>query len=80
METHKYNQSDKYSRIFCLMLFARVAGWRGVGDPQPEARYFLHLVTYPRACAGLVTDFADRFTRLARTGFESVTGSTGRVL
>ena len=48
METHKYNQSDKYSRIFCLMLFARVAGWRGVGDPQPEARYFLHLVTYPR--------------------------------
>lgn len=76
----KYNQSDKYDRIFCLVLFARVAGWRGSADPQPEARYFIQVATYPNACAGLISDYADRFSRLIRTGFGEISGSVGRVL
>jgi len=76
----KYNQSDKYARVFALVLFARVAGWRGVNDPQPEARYFIQVATYPSACAGLVSEYGARFSRLVRTGFQEVSGSDGRLL
>ncbi len=70
---------DAY-RVIALVLFARIAGWRGLTDLQPEARYLLQLPTYPSACQGLVTDFTERLKRLVLTGFERLTGSDSRPL
>jgi hypothetical protein len=76
----KYNQSDKYQRVMLVVLFARIAGWRGLVEPQPEARYLLHLSVYHNACQGLVTDYAEHFSRIVRTGFERISGSQARAL
>lgn len=71
----QYNQSNKYARIFALLSFARVNGWRGRTDPQPEASYLLHLRTYDDACERLIAEYAAQFKRLILTGFERMSGS-----
>lgn len=71
--THRvetYNQSDKYARVFAIVLFARFSGWRGKKDPQPEGSYLLYIPTFDKACQGLVTEYAERFKRFVLTGFE----------
>jgi hypothetical protein len=71
----KYNQSDKYSRILGLVLFARVTGWSDSSDLRPVGKYFVQLPIYEKACGGLVSDFAARLKRIFITGFERISGS-----
>lgn len=71
----KYNQSDKYKRVFMLVLFARTHGWKPQdGELHPDGSYFVNTARFRGACDGSVVAQADGFRQAVERGFEEMSG------
>lgn len=68
-----YDRSDKYNRIVCLGVWARIVSWHKDLD-EPNATVFAWFESFPTACAGLLADSSRRLASVLHDGVEELTG------
>jgi hypothetical protein len=66
-----YTRSDKYAKVIIVVAYARACSWHISDMSEPYLWLYVRALTFPGACAGLVSDQAEHIRRALRAGVGS---------